>query len=300
MAGVIARVLGAIVGAIVGAVAVAAMLLAAGCQLDRSGIALRPNPAGLTVSPELACPDDTVGVRWNLANLPRAPENCRRCATSSSCDDGFACIDGVCCRNADLAGGSACNVGGRCLPTAVNMTLAASDPAVAVPALPRPLPLRGGVSLPLAATTDFTAGGSFALPLEGLSDSARARIDDPLRLVLPFACTGTGTGFGWATHDFAALGPSTSDRLRIQRIVNNTRFGIMLTGQTGSEPSRGPVAIEPGASTDAFAGLAPRGRWFGFIASGAGVPMPRCTPTGVADPLPDIAFEMRLACGSKR
>lgn len=289
------------VARIVGAMVVGLALLAAGCQLDRAGIALRPNPAGLTVNPEIACPADTVGVRWNLTNLPRASENCRRCATSSACADGFQCLDGVCCRDADLAGGSACNLGGRCLPSTVNMTLAASDPAVAVPALPSPLPLRGGISLPLAATTDFTAGGSFALPLEGLRDSARARVvgvpDDPLALRFAFSCS--GSGFSWTMHDFAALGPSTSDRLRITTIVNTTRHPIMLTAEPVREPRRGPVRIERGAPTYAFAGLPPTGRWLAFIPLEPGVPMPVCLGTDITNPLPDITVEIRLTCVRK-
>src|SRR5262245_36738946 len=104
-------------GVMAGAIIAALAVLAAGCHLDRTGISLRPNPAGLAVMPELACPGDTVGVLWNLTGLPRAGENCRRCTTGASCPDGFGCLDGVCCRNDPLAGGSTCNVSGQCLPS---------------------------------------------------------------------------------------------------------------------------------------------------------------------------------------
>lgn len=281
-----------------GAVVLALALLASGCQLDRSGIALRPNPAGLSVMPELACPGDNVGVRWNLTGLPRSGDNCRRCTSGSTCPDGFVCLDSVCCRGPALDGGSTCNVSGQCLPSTINMTLSA-DPAVALPTLPSPLPLRGGISVPVSATTDFSAAGSFALPLEGLSDRARVRVpvtpDEPLPLQFAFTCSG-GTS-GWTLHDFAALGPTTSELIRIEAIRNTTRFAIMLTG---GEPSRGPVRIEPGSESTAFAGMQPRGRWFAFIPPDARPgPPPVCSPTTVMNPLPDISIQMRVGCRRK-
>jgi hypothetical protein len=286
------------VGLLAGAIVAALTLLASGCQLDRSGIALRPNPAGLAVMPELACPGDTVGVLWNLTGLPRAGENCRRCTTSAGCPAGFGCLDGVCCRSGALAGGSTCDVSGQCLPSTINMTLSA-DPALALPALPSPLPLRGGVSVAVAGTTDFSAAGSFALPLEGISDRARVRVpvvpDEPMPLQFNFTCAGGGPG--WTMHDFAALGPTTSDLIRIEAIRNASRFAVMLTG---GEPSRGPVRIEPGDATTAFAGLQPRGRWFAFIPADARPgPPPVCSPTTVMNPLPDINVEMRVGCRTK-
>lgn len=287
-------------GSLAAAFVVTLTVLASGCQLDRTGTQLRPNPAGLVIQPELACPGDMVGVRWNLTGLPRSSDNCRRCTTSAACSEGFACVDGVCCRGAPLAGGSSCNIPGGCLPSAVSMTLSASDPAISVPALPNPLPLRSGISLPVTSTTDFTAAGSFALPLEGISDSARVRVpvgsDEPLPLQFAFTCTGGSPG--WTLHDFTALGPTTSDLMRIQTIRNTTRFAIMLTG---GDPSRGPVRIEPFSDTTAFGGMQPRGRWFAFIPDDAraGLPPPICSPTTVMNPLPDISVELRLACRRK-
>jgi len=283
--------------AVLAALALLLILAAAGCQLDRAGIALRPNPAGLTVDPELACPGDNVGLRWNLTGLPRSGDNCRSCTVSSTCAEGFSCVDGLCCRTMALAGGSTCNVAGRCLPSTVNMTLGTSDPAIAVPELPRPLPLRGGISLPVTSSIDVTAAGSFALPLEGISDRAHVRVnlspDDPLPLRFPFVCE--GSRFAWTLHDFTALGPSTSDALRIETVRNTTRLAIMVTG---GEPSRGPVRIEAFGETTAFGGLAPRGRWFAFIPADAlaGLPPPSCSPTGVMNRLPDIGIDMRLVC----
>ncbi|MBM3648610.1 MAG: hypothetical protein FJX11_12545 [Alphaproteobacteria bacterium] len=287
------------VGLIVAGIVLALTLLGSACTLDRSG--LSPNPVGLAVAPEIACSGDTVGVRWNLTGLPRSADNCRRCATTAGCSAGFTCLDGVCCRDAPLAGGSTCNEGGRCLPVSIEMTLSASDPAISLPALANPLPLRGGVSVPVTATTQFAADGRFGLPLGGIWDRVSVRVpivpDEPLPVPFAFTCAG-GTP-GWTSYDFAILGPSTSELIRIDTIRNPTDFDIVLTG---GEPVRRSERIPARGATAVFSGAQPRGLWVAFIPTDArvGLPPPICSPTTIMNPLPDIRVDMLVSCRRKR
>lgn len=272
------------------------VVLLSSCQLDRSGIVLRNNNARLVASPEIVCPRETVGIRWDLTTLPRSADNCRRCTTSASCGDGFMCLDGICCRGPELAGGSTCSEGGRCLPTTIDMTMTASDPEVPVPILPSPLPLRGAFSLPAPRPMDVSVSGSFALPIEGISDRVRVRVavapDNRLPLGFQFACR--GSTFVWTNYDFAVVGPSTSDLIRIEGIRNTGRTAIALTGGT---PRRDAVRILPGEVTTAFDGSPARGNWTAFIPADARPgPPPICSGTAIVNPLPDIAVEMTLAC----
>lgn len=279
------------------AIGIALLLLVSSCQVDRAGLALPSNNVKLIVEPELACPDERVAVRWDLTTLPRAPANCRRCTSSADCSEGFGCLDGVCCRGPGLSGGTTCNVGGQCPPTTINMTLTATDPAVPDPILPRPLPLRSGISLPVNRTMDVVAAGEFTLPLQRIDDRAHVRVpvdlDDRLPLRFDFACT--GRGFTWTTYDFSVLGPSTSELIRIEGIRNTSGRAVALTGGV---PSRGPVRIEAGEVTTAFDGSPARGLWLAFIPPDArlGLPTPICRPTEVLNRLPDISVELRLTC----
>jgi hypothetical protein len=281
-----------------GAAAAALVLLASSCQLDRTGVGGPGISAKLTVDPELVCPGETTAVRWDLTTtLPRVSANCQRCTSSSSCSDGFTCIDNVCCRGPALSGGAACVVGGTCLPPSINMTLTPSDPAAPVPVLPAPLPLRSGVAEPVARTMDMTAAGPFGFPLGRIDDRAHVRVpvdpDDRVPMFLPFSCT--GSGFGWAPYDFAVLGPTTSDRVRIRGILNISGRAVMLTGGV---PTRGPVRVEAGEMTTAFDGLPVRGVWVAFIPADARIdlPTPICGAVMTTGRLPDISLSMRVGC----
>lgn len=279
------------------ALGVGLVLLASGCTLDRSGIAAPAYNAKLVVVPEIACPGERVAARWDLTGLPRSADSCESCVTGATCPVGTSCLDGVCCRNSGLSGGAACRVDGQCLPSTVAMTITASDPTVPVPILPRPIALRGGVSLPVSRTTDVAADGQVFSPLALIRDRAQVRVpfdpDDKLPMGFNFACT--GSTFGWTSYDFAVVGPTTSDLIRIEGIRNLGRFAVMLTGGV---PSRGPVRVEPGAVTTDFDGSPARGLWVAFIPPDAriGLPTPVCAPTQVLSPLPDIAVEVTLAC----
>lgn len=82
----------------------AALLVLNGCQLDR--VSLGPADGRFETNPLLACPGDTVTLRWDLLRS-RHPAFCRfangntpgvqRCASSTACGDGH-CLDGECNR----------------------------------------------------------------------------------------------------------------------------------------------------------------------------------------------------------
>jgi hypothetical protein len=279
-----------------GAIGVALVLFASGCHLERGGVGSPSNNVKLFVDPELACPGDRVGVRWDMTTtLPRVAENCLRCRSRSTCSEGFQCLDGVCCRDPELSGGAACNVGGACLPSSIVMTIT-SDPAMTIPALPRPLPLRGGISVPVSTDTDMIAGGRIAFPFEGIRDRARVLVavdpNDKIPMVFPFACA--SRGFEWTPYDFR-MGPSTSDNIRVEGIRNTGRHAVLVTGGV---PRRDGIRIEPGGTTAAFDGSPARGVWFAFIPPGAGVEVPICSPSEVINALPDITLAMRVVCRS--
>ena len=282
------------------AVGVALALLVPGCELDRRGIgADPPENVKLRTEPELVCPGESTGVRWDMSRFPFAAENCQRCTRHDECDAsaGLGCIDNVCCRR-DSVGIIPCVSAGRCppMPRAIEMSLRSSDALSPVPPLPSPVPLRGGVHQQgVDRAMNFVADGRFRFPGRTISDSARVRVtdnpDDPIVMRFAFRCV--GDRFEWDGHDFLALGPSTSANVVINGILNASSFRVGLFSS-----SAGPSWINPSGTTREFNGNNPRGAWRAFVPPDArgDFPSVACTPEGNPDRRLDIVLLMQVTC----
>lgn len=279
----------------------AAMLT--GCFLDRTPII---PPASLEVEPQYFCPDDPVEVRWDARRLPRHPSFCAAlgdafsepiaCTSNAECPADAVCRDGFCCpRSVSDGNADACpNASGCVAPFELTIT---GDPEAIVPPIRETGQLRGSRTLTPSRTTTYTMEVSYTGASEPVRDSDRAQMVtvDPATAhatPFPFACLGTGPGY--YAFDMDSPQRFASEHVRIEQ-VRNTSANIIEFG--GGTPGRPEVTLRPGESTDALNGPA-RGRWTIRLSplDPAALRRPRCGPTDVADPWPDLEVEWLLVC----
>lgn len=273
-----------------------------GCFLDRSALA---PPATLIVEPRLFCPGDPVEVGWDASGVPRNPVFCAAlgrdfrepvaCASSGECPGGATCLDGYCCPGDIYAGNSAaCPTSAGCVaPFDLTIT---GDPVEVTPPIAETSQLRGRQAQSPSESTVYTldityTGGRHPYRASMLAEMVTVDPPTGTRTRFRFTCDGgtpTYTVFDMDRPRFA------SEHVRIASVRNVSRNTIVLAGP---DPARPAVTLRPGESTDAVAGTA-TGHWTGRLSplDPAALRVPRCEPTDIRDPWPDLDVEWTLVC----
>ena len=145
-------------------------------------------------------------------------------------------------------------------------------------------------------TTVFTIRGDWTNPVTLFEETRTAtRItaipETPLTLNFPFACSGSAPGFRGV--DLNANPPAT-ENARIASVRNPTGNTIRVTG---GDPTRGPITLRPGATTNEFNGPV-RGAWSVALdpTDPAFLRVPRCLAERAENPWPDLRIDLILVC----
>ncbi len=286
------------------------LLVLGGCVLDRSGTRV-PEPMEWDVVPQYFCPGDPVTVSWDFSRIGRSPEHCRprhggydslmSCASDRDCPtDGMGpvCLDGYCCRREIFEENHLkCEKPVGCYAT-FDLTITA-DTLTLEPAVDSEShALRGSRTVSPAATTTFTASGGVVDPAALFEESKTATLVTPtpgtnIPLEFPFTCTGSGPG--WPPVDLDAI--TTAEHVRIIGVRNTSAHTIQLTG---GEVERGPITMRPGEIVTVFNGGV-GGVWSARLSplDSASLRVPRCLPTDIEDPWPDLQVEVMLECAAE-
>ena len=281
-----------------------ALMTLGACSLDSGG--LKPGTSW-DVSPPLFCPGDPVTVSWDFSGLPRNFDSCRprpggyptltRCASSIECPATPAgrCLDDYCCSNGvspDL-----CPSDHGCI-SPFNITITADTFMIEPPVDSESDHVRGSRTVTPPATTVFTIAGDWINPVtlfeETKTDTLiRAVPGTPVPLDFAFACSGTTPSYSQVDLN---RDPVATEHARIRSVHNPTSHTIRVTG---GDPSRGPVTLRPGGTTDGLNGPV-RGVWTVSLdpTDPAFLRPPRCTPTRVENPWPDLRIELILICSA--
>jgi len=257
-------------------------------------------PAEVHAEPNYICNGDSVDVVWNL-NLPKHEDFCeyptggypdvRSCSTNSDCPGEGRCSDGMCCASPIPLQ----ECGSYCPPdSSSTVTFDPSGPTQTTPQG------SGRISFSPSRTSAITLTGEWGPPTtpEG-PDSARVVVvDEPpfenLVMGLPFGCT--GSGYGWSNFDLSVANVLPSSLIVIASVQNTSGYQIRL-----SDGVHSPITLDAGARpTTAFNGPLAGTIWSASLTSLAtiGLPIPRCSPLGEADPYPDLSIQVTLACES--
>lgn len=273
-----------------------------GCFLDRSGLA---PPATLIVEPRLFCPGDPVEVGWDASGVPRNPVFCAAlgrefrdpvsCTSSAGCPSGAACLDGFCCPRSLFDGNSAaCPTAAGCVaPFDLTIT---GDPVAVEPPIAETTQIRGRQAQAPEESTVYTLDISYTGSEHPYRTSTLAQmvtVDPPTGATSRFRFTCDGGTPTYTVVDMDAP-RFASDHVRIAALRNISRHTIVIGG---GDPARETVTLRPGESTEAVAGPA-RGRWTARLSplDPAALRVPRCEPTDIRDPWPDLDVEWALVC----
>ena len=283
-------------------------LMASACAIDRSGFGRAPDPVQWDVVPPYFCPGDPVTVSWDFSPMRRDHRNCRppnggfgsltTCVFSRDCPmapEGAVCFDGYCCRRdlRETPGALMCDNGSGCYP-AFDITIRADTLTLDPPVDHEHAYVRGTRTVAPADTTTFTIAGNYSPPgylFESEKTSRMVRPEPPTPVTLSFLFGCTGATPGWRQYDFNSK-PLATEHVRITRVRNSSGHTIVVQ-RTGREPQ----TLAPGEFTNLLngnvdgvwsAGLSPLDP--GFLSR------PRCGPTEVSDPWPDLFIELLLIC----
>lgn len=284
-------------------------ILAMSCSLDRHGLTRAPDPVSWNVAPPYFCLGDPVVVSWNFSTMGKAPANCRppnggfdsltACSTSSSCPagtTGSACLDDYCCRR-DLfeqPGSLMCDDGRGCYP-AFDITITAPPLTIEPPVDSESRFVRGSRTVMPTSTTNFRIEGGYAsTPPYYFADRKTATLvypspPTPIPLVFPFACTGATPG--WSPLDFNA-NPLATEHVRISGVRNAGGRTIVI-----QRSGFASVTLGPGTTTDRLNGRV-EGVWNASLSplDPAFLNRPRCGPTEIGNPWPDLPVLLMLVC----
>lgn len=253
-----------------------ALLVLSGCTVNRAGLA--PMPGGiLSATPALACPGDTVIVRWDTQR-PAQPSFCaypngntptlQSCRASTDCAaTGGSCVDGYCNRCAAISDAaerrSECAVPSNrgCQPdlfARLRVTPPPSPALVAVDEISEHSGERSFVVQQSSAIAFRSEVADAEGNRAGRSDwLGRIDLDAQVEVVDPalvrtapnaYECRGNAS---WPGVFLETLFPRASDRLRVLQVRNPNDFTVV--GSIDGTPLR----LAPGA-TQAL-GLLPRG-----------------------------------------
>ena len=283
------------------------LMMLPACRINTGG--LREANASWDVAPALFCPGDPVTVSWDFSRLPRHPDNCRprnggyprvtACDAGSDCPATPAgrCLDAFCCAR-DVPSDMCPSAGGCVSP--FNVTITADTLTIEPPVESESDAVRGSRTVNPTATTVFTISGDWIRPVTLFEETKTATLiravpETPLEVPFPFACSGATPGF--AGVDFNRNPPAT-DHARIASVRNPTSHTIRVIG---GDPTRGPITLRPGETTDGFNGPV-RGVWSAALdpTDPAAIRIPRCTATsGPENPWPDLRIELILVCSTE-
>ena len=276
-----------------------------GCAVNTSGLG---QPINVDVQPHFFCEGDPITISWDFANVPRSLDNCdfpngglptrTTCTTTSECEAilaGARCIDGGCCAS-DISSEEcgATNEDG-CLPD-LGLTITTDTLELDPPQDGPPSRVQGSRQVFPAESTEFTVEAGFNPPLTVLSPDfvAQTTLVQPtpgtdVTLNFPFVCAGTTS-----VYPSVSIGEG-SENVAIVEVLNTS--GNTITVQADSDMP--PVTLRPGEGTDAFNGKV-QPRWLVALSplDPASLVPPRCEPTGITDPWPDLAITLKLVCAA--
>lgn len=285
------------------------------CSLDRSGLAGMPG-GELSASPALACPGDTVVIRWDTQR-PHHPSFCRfpngntpalqSCSSSRDCPiGGSACLDNYC--NLCSAISNAAERRSECAAPSNQGCQPDLSARIAVTPAPTP-PLAGGediaehrgeLTFVVQENSDIAFRSEVADPegnraghpewLGRIDLNARVEVVDPelLRTAAnAYECRGSAS---WPSSRLEMMFPDASPRLRVLRVRNPNRFTVV--GSIDGNPLR----LEPGA-TQAL-GLLPQGLLQAQPAPEylSTLPPVQCSPAFISGSYPNAPLELTLGC----